>query len=74
MDRRKIEASSIEVPRQSMAAVIFCPYVDSYLQVFGLNDIMGILMVMQALVPEYLIKGEMTTLFGLYVTGIASKA
>ena len=27
-----------------------------------------------ALVPEYLIKGEMTTLVGLYVTGIVSKA
>ena len=24
--------------------------------------------------PEYLIKGEMTTLVGLYVTGIVSKA
>ena len=28
----------------------------------------------QALVPEYLIKGEMTTLVGLYVKGIVSKA
>ena len=27
-----------------------------------------------ALVPEYLIKGELTTLVGLYVTGIVSKA
>ena len=25
-------------------------------------------------VPEYLIKGELTTLVGLYVTGIVSKA
>ena len=29
---------------------------------------------LQALVPEYLIKGEMTTLVGLFVTVIVSKA
>ena len=31
-------------------------------------------LVLYALVPEYLIKGELATLVGLYVTGIVSKA
>ena len=33
-----------------------------------------VITLVSALVPEYLIKGQMTTLVGLYVTGIVSKA